>query len=127
MENLTIKQKLKLRELKDLGIVRVEVHYSGGGDDGCIDSTDAYILDKNGKEKWDKHQTMPVDFLNIFEEVFYNYISKNVEWDWVNNDGGYGSLEINVDTGELTIHHTQRHTENYEYPVKDNPITEALA
>ena len=126
MENLTIKQKLKLRELKDLGIVRVQVHYSGGGDDGCIDSTDAYILDENGKEKWDR-DIVPDDFLGIFEEVLYNFISRNVEWDWVNNDGGYGSLEINVDTGDLTIHHTQRHTEDYEYPVKENPFSKVLA
>jgi len=126
MENLTIKQKLKLRELKDLGIVKVQVHYSGGGDDGCIDSADGYILDEKGDEKWDR-DIVPDDFLGAFEEALYNFISRNVEWDWVNNDGGYGSLEINVDTGELTIHHTQRHTEDYEYPVKDNPITEALA
>ena len=126
MENLTIKQKLKLRELKDLGIVRVQVHYSGGGDDGCIDSTDAYILDENGKEKWNR-DIVPDDFLGIFEEVLYNFISRNVEWDWVNNDGGYGSLEINVDTGDLTIHHTQRHTEAYEYPVKENPFSKVLA
>jgi len=126
MENLTIKQKLKLRELKDLGIVRVQVHYSGGGDDGCIDSTDAYILDENGKEKWDTN-IVPDDFLTMFEEVLYNFISRNVEWDWVNNDGGYGSLEINVDTGDLTIHHTQRHTEDYEYPVKENPFSKVLA
>ena len=32
-----------------------------------------------------------------------------------------------VDTGELTINHTQRHTEDYEYTIKENPITEALA
>tara|TARA_R100001440_G_scaffold37685_2_gene57171 strand:- start:16809 stop:17189 length:381 start_codon:yes stop_codon:yes gene_type:complete len=126
MKNLTIKQKLKLRELKDLGIVKIQIHYSGGGDDGCIDSADAYILDENGKEKWDR-DIVPVDFLDMFEEVLYNFISKNVEWDWVNNDGGYGSLEINVDTGELTIHHTQRHSEDYEYPIKENPITKALA
>ena len=126
MENLTIKQKLKLRELKDLGIVKVQVHYSGGGDDGCIDNTDAYILDENGKEKWDG-DIVPDDFLGIFEEVLYNFISRNVEWDWGNNDGGYGSLEINVDTGDLTIHHTQRHTEDYEYPVKENPFTKVLA
>ena len=126
MENLTIKQKLKLRELKDLGIVRVQVHYSGGGDDGCIDNTDAYILDKNGKEIWDR-DIVPDDFLGVFEEVLYNFISRNVEWDWVNNDGGYGTIEINVDTGDLTIHHTQRHTEDYEYPVKENPFSKVLA
>jgi hypothetical protein len=126
MENLTIKQKLKLRELKDLGIVRIQIHYSGGGDDGCIDSADAYIINADGKEEWNK-DVVPADFLNIFEEVLYSFISRNVEWDWVNNEGGYGSLEINVDTGELTIHHTQRHTEDYEYPIKENPITEALA
>lgn len=126
MENLTIKQKLKLRELKDLGIVRIQIHYSGGGDDGCIDSADAYILNENGEEKWNR-DIVPADFLDIFEEVLYDFISKNVEWDWVNNDGGYGSLEINVDTGDLTIHHTQRHTEDYEYPIKENPITKVLA
>ena len=126
MENLTIKQKLKLRELKDLGIVRIQIHYSGGGDDGCIESTDAFILDDKGQEKWAR-DIVPDDFHDMFEEVFYNFISRNVEWDWVNNDGGYGNIEINVDTGELTINHTQRHTEDYEYPVEDNPITKALA
>ena len=82
--------------------------------------------DFDGEEKWNR-DIVPADFLDIFEEVLYDFISKNVEWDWVNNDGGYGSLEINVDTGDLTIHHTQRHTEDYEYPIKENPITKVLA
>ena len=83
-------------------------------------------LNDKGEEKWSR-DIVPDDFIGMFEEVLYNFISRNVEWDWVNNDGGYGNVEINVDTGELTINHTQRHTEDYEYTIKENPITEALA
>ena len=126
MENLTIKQKLKLRELRDLGIVKIQVHYSGGGDDGCIDDTEAYTVGADGKEKWSR-DIVPVDFLSIFEDVLYNFISDNVEWDWINNDGGYGYLEINIDTGKLTIYHTQKHSENYEYPIKGSSFSKALA
>ena len=69
---------------------------------------------------------VPDDFHDMFEEVFYNFISRNVEWDWLIMMVVM-EYRNNVDTGELTINHTQRHTEDYEYPVEDNPITKALA
>ena len=54
MENLTIRQKLELKKLRDLNVSKIEIHYSGGGDDGCIDYYQAYTVDVYGKEKWNK-------------------------------------------------------------------------
>jgi hypothetical protein len=125
MEKLTIKQKLSLRRLKDNGIVKVEIHYSGGGDDGCIDNADGYVLDENGKETW-KRNCVPDEFLNTFDELFYELLNDDIEWDWVNNDGGYGYIELVVDTGQMAIRHTQRHTEEYSYDVNDEFQDEIL-
>ena len=102
---MELKEKLELKKLKDHNVAIVEVHYSGGGDDGCIDQ----ILCKNID---DDH----IDNINVdLEEYFYNYISRNIEWDWINNEGGYGCLTLNVETQKIEIDHSQRTVEDWHY------------
>ena len=119
---LTLEEKIAIQKLKDLNVSYFEISYSGGGDDGCIDDLQCYDHEEKTLDIPNRN-----DILHTLDEYFYGLLSENIEWDWVNNDGGYGNVEINVDTGELTINHTQRHTEDYEYTIKENPITEALA
>jgi len=104
---MDLKQKMELQKLRDHNVARLEVIYSGGGDDGMIDEIDAY--DINDKR---------IEGLSInddLENFFYSYICENVEWDWINNEGGWGVLVINIVNGEISIDHTQRHTEDYFY------------
>ena len=114
MEKLTIKQKLLLRELKDNGLVRLEVSYSGGGDDGCVDAYSGYEINEKGEERWSQ-DSVPTKFQNEFDDYIYDFISDNIEWDWINNEGGYGTVTIDLETGKLTIDHCQRHVEEYRY------------
>ena len=114
MENLTIQQKLQLRKLKDLNVTKVEISYSGGGDDGCIDDYTAYTINESGEEVYDNNIPLS-SFADAFDDYIYNLLSEVVEWDWVNNEGGYGELEINIQEEKVEIHHTQRHTEDYHY------------
>ena len=118
MEKLNLKQKLELKKLRDHNVAKVEVNYSGGGDDGMIDDMDFYDMDGNN-----------IDNINIddcLEEYFYSYICRHVQWDWINNDGGYGALTIDLTTNELDINHTQRHSEYYHYSPDKTKILEAI-
>ena len=114
-----------LRELKDNGLVRLEVSYSGGGDDGCIDTYSGYELDEKGVEKWSQ-DSVPGNFEQEFDDYLYTFISDNIEWDWINNDGGYGTITIDLETGKMTIDHSQRHIEDYHYDDIESELEKSL-
>ena len=44
-------------------------------------------------------------------------VSDNVEWDWINNEGGYGQMIIDCTKTpwDVKINHTQRITEDHYY------------
>jgi hypothetical protein len=114
--------------LKEKGIAKVKVCFSGGGDSGQLD--DVKLLDATGKnivtkftKRWDfksktwlpasesfpemsyaatnfKGDMVPQstsDIVEALEDVGYDLM----EWcgvDYYNNDGGYGEIEIEVET-----------------------------
>tara|TARA_R110000822_G_scaffold194731_1_gene332991 strand:- start:184 stop:552 length:369 start_codon:yes stop_codon:yes gene_type:complete len=116
---LNLKQKIELKKLKDNNICRIEIHYSGGGDDGCIEEYCFYDIENNSIIIKDE----------VFEELddyFYSMLCENIEWDWVNNDGGYGILNLNIETNKITIDHTQRVTEQYDYKTEEPELFEII-
>ena len=114
-----------LKELKDNGLVRLEVSYSGGGDDGCIDTYSGYEINEKGEEKWSQN-SIPEKFQHEFDDYIYDFISDNIEWDWINNDGGYGIVDIDLETGKMIISHSQRHIEDYHYDSIESEIEKVL-
>ena len=98
-----------LLELKELGVIEIEISYSGGGDDGAIDDVELqYNLsgnrtraDRQLPEGWD-------EIKNELEEWTYERLG--TEGDWVNNDGGEGTITIQVPSGEYTLNHGVRET-----------------
>ena len=117
MEELNLKQKIELKRIKDYDIARIDVEYSGGGDDGMIDNIDYFDIND---------EVINFDIKECLIEYFYSYICKNIEWDWINNDGGYGTLIIDISKNEIDINHYQRHTESYEYSPDCNKIFKVL-
>lgn len=115
---MDLKQKIELQKLKDHNVARLEVNYSGGGDDGMIDEIEAYDIDDN--------RIKGLSINNDLENFFYSYICNNVEWDWINNDGGWGVLMIDLVKNDININHMQRHTENYEYTPDKTDIMSVL-
>ena len=119
--------------LKDQGVDVIEVHYSGGGDDGCVEEVNFFGPQKN---KW-KNGTLiesdnidrdaeiikpyePKDeeqFQQIFkflEDFSYSQVLNSIE-DWWNNDGGYGYMYIDTSTGKYYVENNIYFTETETY------------
>ena len=107
-----LKRNLAVQVIKDHNISNIEVDYSGGGDDGCID--DVRFEDHN-ENKIDVF--MEPEVSSEWDDLLYDMLSNNIEWDWINNDGGYGQMIIDCTKTpwDVKINHTQRITEDHYY------------
>lgn len=83
--------KLLLREqllvLKGMGVKKVDVAYSGEGDSGNINEI-VFTPDLPG---FDRTQ---------LENILYDYLDPAHVGDWVNNEGGFGEISIDLETGK---------------------------
>lgn len=96
-------------ELKDLGVDKVEVNYSGSGDSGDIDTITYY--NKAGEV---------VEIEGEYEEVYnklqdYALILLEKIEDWWNNDGGYGVLNMFISENTYSIENHIYITETEDY------------
>ena len=90
--------------LKEVGGKYIEVEFSGSGDDGCIDDVQLY-----------NHLDQNVNYSSnaAIDDLIYECIDEKAEFegDWVNNNGGYGTLTIDLkdNTYDLTVHFYTTH------------------
>ena len=107
-----LKRNLAVQVIKDHNIATIEVDYSGGGDDGCIDDVRYEDIDENKIDI-----LMEPDVSAEWDDLLYNMLSENIEWDWINNDGGYGQMIIDCTKTpwDVTINHSQRVLEDHYY------------
>ena len=107
-----LKRNIAVQVIKDHNIAKIEVDYSGGGDDGCIDDVRYEDIDENKIDI-----LMEPDVSAEWDDLIYNMISENIEWDWINNDGGYGQMMIDCTKTpwKVTINHSQRVLEDHYY------------
>lgn len=107
-----MKQILSFKALKDLSINLIEINFSGGGDSGDIDDVNFYSdgkLIRLNEENKDLH-----DFI---EEFSWSLIYKTADTvgDWVNNQGGYGNIEIDVFHQTYNVNYYQNTTEDFNW------------
>ncbi len=76
--------------LKNMGITELIAEYDGSGDSGSIETV--YGKDKEGEIIY-----LDTDVESKAEEMLYEVLSNNYEYDWYNNDGGYGSVTIDLE------------------------------
>ena len=76
------------------GYTELIVRYDGAGDSGCIDEIE--LMGNN-----DNRYLNGGEF-NKIEEAFDTFFM-NLTGDWYNNDGGYGSVNINLENGEFEV------------------------
>ena len=107
-----LKRNLAVQVIKDHNIASIEVDYSGGGDDGCIDDVRYEDIDGNKIDI-----LMEPDVSAEWDDLLYNMLSENIEWDWINNEGGYGQMMIDCTKTpwKVTINHSQRVLEDHYY------------
>ena len=107
-----LKRNLAVQVIKDHNIAKIEIEYNGGGDDGCIDEVRFEDIDGNNI-----NVDMNKEVEREWDDLLYDMVSHNVEWDWINNDGGYGQMIIDCTKTpwDVKINHTQRITEDHYY------------
>lgn len=135
------RKKLLMTLLKVMGGHKVEVSFSGGGDSGSIEGV--FLMDSDGNEiKIDGAEFEWHEYSSSFdnEAKGWNYTTaykvmplsdiltqicddclETTNLDWYNNEGGQGSLEIDLKTDPPTINlnvginytHTDDH--NYDF------------
>lgn len=104
-----LKNSKVVLELKDLGVDRVEINYSGSGDSGDIDDVTYY--NKAGEV---------VDIIGEYEDVHdklqeYAFILLDKIEDWWNNDGGHGILSMFISQNTYSIENHIYITETEDY------------
>ena len=107
-----LKKNLAVQVIKDHNIAKIEIHYSGGGDDGCIEEVNFEDINENNI-----NVTMTKEVEAEWDNLLYDMVSNNVEWDWINNDGGYGQMIIDCTKNpwNVKINHVQRTSEDHHY------------
>jgi hypothetical protein len=112
-----LKRNIAVQVIKDHNISKIEVEYHGGGDDGCIEQITYYTTDPGSGDQVDIKIEMDHDVEHAWDDLLYNLLNENIEWDWINNDGGSGWMYINCakDPWEINIDHSQTIREDYHY------------
>ena len=90
--------------LSDLSYEKIIIKYSGGGDSGAIDEIYFVKFGESEEESFtsqDKKIINP-DVRDYIESLCFRQLDR-VE-DWWNNEGGYGSMDLHIPSGEFVIH-----------------------
>lgn len=112
----TIKVKLQrvlsLLKAQDRGIRTIQIEFSGSGDSGDIDEVDFLNYEDNSV-------TLPESIISVevFTDLAWEIISDKVDsvGDWVNNEGGFGNIIIDVEKKSYDLNYSQRTTEDYDW------------
>jgi hypothetical protein len=94
------------RQLKAIGVVRIEVYYDGCGDSGQIESI--HYFDVNYKAVDPAGRVTITD--DALMDLFYDLIEVR-HAGWENNDGAFGEFDWNLITDTLKHEHSERYTE----------------
>jgi hypothetical protein len=92
-----------LPALRTHRVANVEAAYSGYGDSGAIDGIQ--YRDEAGVRV--DRTTLPTPVIEQLENVLYEFLPSGFEI----NDGGQGTLTLDVQTGKVTIQHQENYTE----------------
>lgn len=119
---------LDLIKLDDMGVRYVIATYTGGGDSGQIDDYYVYYHEHISRDEdeidivYDKFSNWRNDKITCTSEIpesikDYFYELLDCVEDWYNNDGGHGTVILNVTTGKSKVfnHIHITTTESYEH------------
>jgi len=93
--------------LKDAGVTNVEIRYDGGGDSGQVEDVEYEGTNLD-------HTSLSDKFEGDLQDLATHILEQHYDYDWYNNDGGYGVIRIDLeeDTPEISIDGYVRTTED---------------
>jgi hypothetical protein len=116
LERFTLSSRSRLQTSKDKlrnevipalmasGVSNVEAAYSGYGDSGAIDGVQ--FRDKSGVRV--EREKIPASLKEQLENVLYEFLPAGFEI----NDGGQGTLTLDIQTGTVKLEHQENYTES---------------
>lgn len=99
-------RQVLLAALAAAGISRVAIYYDGEGDQGQINGIDAYDA-ANVFVALDQPPLAVLALSEKLDDFAWTALDRH-HAGFVNNDGGYGTIRINVVTGEIFLDHYDR-------------------
>jgi hypothetical protein len=133
--------------LRRLGITKLIVTFDGGGDSGQIESIEAegittelekipcdetittswFRVSPEGEPIEVRDHRPSKDLYDFLETWFYdNVLQEAVDFDWVNNDGGYGTITVSPQIGDIFVEAHERYTDtrshNYEWDANSDDL-----
>jgi hypothetical protein len=76
----------------------IQISYDGAGDSGSVEEIQLYNSDEG---PYGHYEQLEGEEYTKIEDAFYRLFDQSMG-DWVNNDGGYGMLTINLEDGSYT-------------------------
>ena len=102
-----------LPQFRELGVANIEVSYSGYGDSGAIDGIQ--YRDPTGIRV--DRAPIPIQLIEDLESCAYEFLPAGFEI----NDGGQGTLTIDVQASKVTLTHETNYTAS-ESTTKEFPL-----
>lgn len=111
-----ITQALLVTKIKNLGVNKIEITFSGSGDSGDIDEVQ-FIANEWDDITSDITSKIGDDCIDHFRDIAHNIIEDKVDpiGDWVNNEGGFGTITIYTDSSSYDLNYSQRTTEDHDW------------
>lgn len=120
--------KVLFASLEENGIVKVEIEFDGAGDSGSIEGVKCYVEDPHAE--LDRSVTEDPRIITdvLVEELTnlgYHILENYYGYDWYNNEGGYGTINIDIKEKEWDIEGWQR-ISDVEEAHKSGDLKQAL-
>ena len=96
-------------DLLAMGSILVKIEYSGSGDSGGVDSI-SFINDLN--------QTISPIVNEQEIDALGESLTDLISGDWVNNDGGQGSIRWDLKTNKIVIKESYNESSTYDEPIR---------
>lgn len=107
--------------LKEHNFTKVVIEFSGSGDDGDIESIYFMTKAEDGSSQvvdYDEKNPLLLEETDIYDVLKeFGYLILNMSgYDWVNNEGGYGTIAVEVEERKthLDMNIAYTHYNNYE-------------
>ena len=99
--------KVLFASLAEKGVVKVAIGFDGSGDSGSIEDNISYYVENDDSELiLSEDISSQVDDQLI--ELGYHILDRYYGYDWYNNEGGYGTININIKDQNWDIEGFQR-------------------
>ena len=111
-----IVSKKILFELRSIGVNKLYIYFDGCGDNGDIGDIEYFdILDQHRTSEYITSSSDIDDRLRDWSFELINEYTDSHGFDWINNDGGFGHIVIEVESGEYKLNFSQRVTEDMSW------------